>query len=137
MKPLRTGLDRALGLYYLATFVFLLLDVGLGINVRVSFLEGHEGWRMLYYLVCFGCLALMTWRPAWTTLVGTIESLVVLIALIINMGMRTILVTDTMLETGTGFITVEEIFNFLIAGGVAYISWMQGLRSLTSRSGFD
>ncbi|NIV17134.1 MAG: hypothetical protein GWN47_01725 [Woeseiaceae bacterium] len=122
--------------YYAATILFVSLDYGFGVNVRVSFLEAAPNIRLIYYAVCFGCLALMIWRPAWTTVVGTVESLATLIALIINMGMRATLVSDTMLRTGTGFITIEEIFNFLIAGAAAYVSYMQGLRSLTNRSGF-
>lgn len=122
--------------YYSATVLFVSLDYGFGVNVRVAFLEATPNIRLLYYAVCFGCLALMIWRPAWTTVVGAVESLATLIALIINMGMRAMLISDTMLSTGTGFITIEEIFNFLIAGAAAYVSYMQGLRSLTNRSGF-
>jgi hypothetical protein len=136
---------KILVLYYAATALFVSLDYGFGVNVRVAFLDAMPGVRALYYVICFGCLVLMTWRPAWTTIVGTVESLVTLVALIVNMGMRAMLVTDTMLETGTGFITMEEIFNFMIAGGVAYISYFVGVRALsseraltpTSRSGFD
>ena len=47
------------------------------------------------------------------------------------------IVTDELLETGTGFLTMPEIINFLIAGGAAYVSYVQGFRSLTSRSGGD
>lgn len=128
---------KILVLYYAATALFVSLDYGFGVNVRVAFLDATPGIRAMYYVVCFGCLALMTWRPAWTTIVGTVESLVTLVALIVNMGMRAMLVTDAMLETGTGFITMEEVLNFMIAGGAAYAAYMQGLRSIASRSGFD
>jgi len=72
----------------------------------------------------------MLWRPAWSVLISAFESLVTLSALIINMGMRTLLVSDRVLETGAGFITMPEIYNFLISGGVAYIAWIKGINRL-------
>ena len=69
--------------------------------------------------------------------VGVVESLATLVALIINMALRSMIVTDAMLETGAGFVTMPEIVNFLIAGGAAYVSWVRGVNALTSRSGFD
>jgi hypothetical protein len=42
-------------------------------------------------------------------------------------------VTDTMLETGTGFVTMPEIVNFIIVGGAAYVSYAQGAKALASR----
>ena len=129
--------SNILRIYYAATAVFLSLDYGFGINVRAAFLEGAPGLRLAFYAVLFACFALTIWKPSWTTLIGTVESLVTLAALIINMAMRSMVVTDEMLETGAGFVTMPEIINFLIAGGAAYVSYIQGIRRLTSRSGFD
>jgi len=120
-------------IYYAATAVFLTLDYGFGINLRATFLENMPGLRMGYYLLLFGCFGLMLWRPQWSTLVGVVESLATLIALILNMALRSMLVTDTMLETGTGFVTAPEIVNFIIVGGAAYVSYLQGARALASR----
>ena len=116
--------------YYGATALFLLLDYGLDVNVRVAFLDGMPGFRLAYYAVCFACLGLALWRPAWTTVIGAVESLATLVALIINMGTRAILTTDLMLETGTGIVTMSEIVNFLLAGTAAYVSFAQGLQQL-------
>ena len=126
-----------LRLYYAVTAVFLALDYGLDINVRAAFLENTPGLRMLFYVVLFACFALTIWRPAWTTLIGTVESVVTLAALIINMAMRSMVVTDAMLETGGGVVTMSEIVNFLLSGTAAYISYIQGFRQLTSRSTDD
>lgn len=128
---------KILVFYYAGTALFLALDYGFGINVRVAFLETLPGFRAVYYGICFACLALMIWRPDWTTAIGVIESLATMIALIFNMALRSMIVTDAMLESGTGFVTMPEIFNFLIAGSVAYISWMRGLNALTSQSKSD
>ncbi len=125
--------SRVLLLYYGATVAFLLLDFCLGFNVRVAFLQPYPEARLAYYGVCFVCLGLMLWRPAWTVLIGAFESIVTLSALIISMGMRTLLVSDLVLETGAGVITVPEIWNFLISGGVAYLAWVRGVNQLKGR----
>ncbi len=127
--------SKILVLYYAATIVFVVLDYALGFNVRLAFLESLPMARIGYYAVCFTCLALMLWRPAWTVLISAFESLVTLSALIIGMGMRVLLPTDRVLETGTGFITMPEIYNFLISGGIAYIAWVKGIKHLQDKSG--
>ena len=119
-----------LRLYYWATLVFVLLDYAFGINVRLAFLENWPGWRALYYLALLGCLALMLWRPSFSTLIGTVESLLTLTALILSMGVRVYSTTELVLTTGQGFITMPEIVNFMLAGFVAYFSWWRGMRQV-------
>ncbi len=123
-------MNRPVTLYYAATILFLLLDFVLGVNVRVAFLEPFPMARLAYYLVCFVLFALMLWRPGWALLIGTIESLVAVVALTFSMALRVMIVTDEMIETGVGFVTTEEIFNYLIVGGIAYFSWAQGVKAL-------
>ncbi|MBT8067987.1 MAG: hypothetical protein KJO09_12170 [Gammaproteobacteria bacterium] len=125
--------SKILVLYYAATIIFLMLDFALGFNIRLAFLEPHPAARMAYYGICFVCLGLMLWRPGWTVLISAFESLITLSALIIGMGMRTLLVTDQMLETGGGLVTVPEIYNFLLSGGVAYLAWVRGISELRNR----
>ena len=125
--------DRILPWYYAGTILFLLMDYGFGVNIRLAFLESVPTARLAYYGICFACFALMLWRPAWTTLIGTFESLVTLIALIFAMAARVMLPSDAIFE-GTGqFVTIQEIINFVISGSVAYLAWMKGLTQLTSR----
>ena len=123
-------MNRPVTFYYAATILFLLLDLVLGVNVRVAFLEPFPMARLAYYLVCFVLFALMLWRPGWALLIGTIESLVAVVALTFSMALRVMIVTDEMIETGVGFVTTEEIFNYLIVGGIAYFSWAQGVKAL-------
>lgn len=125
---------RLLVLYYAATMLFLLLDYTAGINVRLAFLDDLPAARAGYYLVCFTCLGLMLWRPAWTELISAFESLVTLVALIIGMGMRTLIATDRMLDDAADPVTVEQLVNFLLAGGIAYIAWVRGINTLNRRS---
>lgn len=121
---------KILVLYYAATVIFLLLDFAFGFNIRLAFLEPHPAARIAYYGICFACLGLMLWRPHWTVLIGAFESLITLSALIIGMGMRTLLMTDRMLETGGGVVTMPEIVNFLISGAIAYVAWVRGINAL-------
>ena len=102
----------------------------LGVNIRLAFLDPLPLARAAYYGVCFACLALMLWHPAWTVLISAFESLVTLSALIISMGMRTLLATEMALESASGLITMPEIYNFLLSGSVAYIAWVKGVNQL-------
>jgi len=123
-------MNRPFALYYAATILFLLLDYVLGINLRVAFLEPYPTARLAYYAICFTCFAVILWRPAWASLVGGIESLVALVALTFSMMLRVMIVTDEMIDKGTGFVTSQEIFNYLIVGSIAYLSWSRSIRSL-------
>ncbi len=124
---------RVLPWYYAATVIFLILDYVLGINVRIAFLDSMPAARLGYYGVCFACLGLILLRPAWTTLIGTFESLVTLIALILGMGMRVMVPNDAIFAENAGIVTVQEVFNFMISGSMAYLSWVKGLRELVRR----
>lgn len=126
----RSAAANTLVLYYAATALFIVLDFAAGFNVRLSFLEPYPEARIAYYAICFFCLALMIWRPAWTELIGAFESLVTLVALILSMGVRALIVTDPMLEGSADLVTLPEIINFLLAGGIAYIAWARGIRRL-------
>ena len=126
-----------LRIYYAATALFVSLDFGFDVNVRAAFLDSAPTLRVLFYVVLFGCFALVIWRPAWTNIVGLVESVVTLAALIINMALRSMMVTHDVFAAEAGPVTMAELVNFMIAGGAAYVAYVQGLKSLTSRSGAD
>ncbi len=127
------NIARILPWYYAATAVFLALDYGLGINVRVAFLDAFPAGRAAYYGICFSCLALMVWRPGWAVLIGTFESLVTLVALILSMALRVMVPNDAIFEENASFVNVQEIVNFVISGSVAYLAWLKGLQTLRNR----
>ena len=124
---------RVLPWYYAATVLFLVLDYALGINVRVAFLDAMPAARLGYYGVCFACLGLIVLRPAWATLIGTFESLVTLIALILSMGLRVMIPNDAIFAENADILTIQGVINFLIAGSMAYLSWVKGVRQLVNR----
>ena len=125
---------KILTAYYAATVLFLLLDYSLDINVRIAFFAGNSEAKAVYYFVLFVCFAVVLWRPAWSTVIGGIESLATIVLLIISMYVRSVIYFPTIdgFEDPNypGPVTVAEIINFLIAGGAAYVSFQQGLRSL-------
>ena len=114
--------------YYAATLLFLVLDLGAGVNVRIAFLDGYPGWRAAYYAVCLVCLFLVARRPAWEAVVGGVESTFTLSALIIGMATRAMLIGGT---PGGEYapVTLEEVANFLISGSVAYVAWFRSMRA--------
>ena len=123
-------MNRPITIYYTATLLFLLLDFLVGVNIRVAFLDPFPTARLIYYVICYALLALMLWRPSWTVAIGAIESLFAVVALTFAMALRVMVVTDEMLETGAGFVTTEEVFNYLIVGGIAYLSYIRGIKAL-------
>ncbi|MDX1508889.1 MAG: hypothetical protein R3358_11460, partial [Woeseiaceae bacterium] len=116
--------------YVAATLLFLGLDWLLDINVRVAFFENSTALRVLYYGALIGCAAITIWKPSLAALTGAVESLVSLVALILSMGMRTIIMTEDMLRTGAGVVTVPEIVNFAIVGFIGYYAWQRSMREL-------
>jgi len=131
MKPGWT-LTSLLPLYYAATAIFVLLDLGLDINVRVAFLEQWPVWRAAYYLACFGCLAMMLRWPDWREIIGGLESLLTLVALILSMGIRS-MAGGGLVDAALTPITLEEIVNFLMSGSFAYFSWVRGSQAFRDR----
>ena len=75
----------------------------------------------------------MVWKPTLTVAIGAVESLVTLVSLIVVMGLRVMVPNDRMLESGAGLVTMPEILNFIIAGGIAYIAWTQGMQTMFGR----
>jgi len=129
-SPRTSGSHDPLVAYYAATAVFLLLDYGLDINVRLAFLDTRPGMRAGYYGVLAACFGLILWRPGWAAVIGAFESLVTLIALILSMALRAMFLADPLPESQLGPVTVPEIVNFLLAGSIANLAWLRGLRAL-------
>ena len=116
--------------YYGATILFLLLDLLFSFSIRATFFDANTSLRMLYYAFCMLCFLAMVWKPALSALIGAVESVVTLSALILVMGIRVIVPTDPTMETGEGAVTAREIGNFILAGGIAYVAWGNNMKEL-------
>jgi hypothetical protein len=125
--------QRILPWYYAASIIFLLLDYVADINIRVAFLEPWPAARAAYYGVCFACLGLMLRRPRWAVPIGSFESLVTLVALILSMAVRVMIPSDAVVSESAAYVSLQEILNFLIAGSVAYLAWVKGLGAMRLR----
>lgn len=128
-----SAVRQALTGYYAATALFLALDLGLGINLRVSFLEAHDGWRLAYYGVCLACLIAIIVRPGWTIPVSALESLATMVALILSFGVRVMAIDDAVLEGSEPVVTTQEVLNFLISGVAAWLAWTRSIAALSGR----
>ena len=58
------------------------------------------------------------------------ESLTAIVALTLAMGVRVMVVSDDVLESGRDLVTAEQIFNYLISGSVAYYAWIRAINQL-------
>ena len=121
---------RLLVLYYAATVIFLVLDYGFSVNVRIAALEAFPGLRAAYYLAIFACLGLMLWRPAWASAIGVVESTLTLALLIINMWLQIMGFSYSDDGLTAAPVGVAEIINFLLSGSVAYYAWNRGMQQL-------
>lgn len=128
--PARTGPAKALTVYYAATLLFIALDYLVDVNVRLAFLETAPGFRVLYYVLCLVCLALIIRFPDWSAWIATAESLLALTLLILNMGARIMIVTDEMIESGRGFVSMSEILNFMLASAALYVAYLRGSKAI-------
>ena len=125
--------ERILPWYYAASVVFLLLDFLGGFNVRLAFLEPWPAARIAWYGIGIGCFGLMLWRPRWAVPIGSLQSLVTLVALILSMAVRVMVPSDAVFAGTAPFVTLQEILNFLISGSVAYLAWVRGLKMMRLR----
>jgi hypothetical protein len=134
----RTTVHPLLVYYLGATPVFFLIDVGLDLSLRASFLESAAA-RVGYYVFCVAC-GLAVWRrPGSAPFIGLGESAVTITLLMLGF-MRPILslsgelALDTSAEIGAP-VNTESIVNFVIAAGVAWWSFQRWVRVLAVRSG--
>ena len=77
----------------------------------------------------------MIWRPVWSLWIGTLESMLSLSLLIGTMGVRVMTMSEQLLKTGSGLVTMSELMNFMIVGGVAYIAYWRGMQAIKKESG--
>jgi ABC-type transport system involved in cytochrome c biogenesis permease subunit len=125
---------KMLRVYYAATLIFVILDYYMNINVRLAFLEAWPEMRAIYYLLLFVCLGLMILRPGWSLWIGTVESMLAASLLIVTMGVRVMTMSEQMLRTGSGLVTMSEIMNFMIVGLAGSVAFRRGIAAIHKQS---
>jgi len=116
---------RLLTVYYWATPLFALLDLGGGINVRLAGLEGHPGTRVAYYIVCAAC-ALAVWRrPRWSPAIGLVEGTITITLLILGVMVPIVTLPTTLEAGGPASVAAslpEAVANLLLSGTAWIVS---------------
>lgn len=125
----RDASSKWLSIYYDATLLFLVLDLLLGVDIRLSFLAGMPGWRAAYYAFCIACAALMHWRPDVRIMIGAVEGLITMLGLIVSMYLGYLLAGVK--DTGE---FVQVLLNYAISGYFAHLSWSRGMAALRSKT---
>ena len=119
-------MSRLVTIYYAATPLFALLDLGGGVNLRLVGLADHANLRVLYYLVCGACAVALWRRPRWTPAIGLVEGTVTITLLILGVMVPIVTLPST-LETGDPSLVAaslpEAVVNLLLSGLV----WLASL----------
>lgn len=109
---------RALSAYYLATPLFVALDLFAGANLRATFLD-ESSLRFLYYAGLFGIGAAGWWRPAAAPILGMLESAANVALVIIGLYTRVLDAGDADLAGATlPDLTVRSVMNAALSGAV-------------------
>ncbi len=124
--------QRLFSVYYAGTAVFLALDYLFSVNVRLAFLDDWPVWRAVYYVFCIACFFAIRRYPAWANTIAAGESLVNLSGLIISVASRVMTPSAAVLDGEGTILTIEELQNFVLSGGVAWFAW-----HLRSRAAFE
>jgi hypothetical protein len=120
-RPITFGLLRA---YYIATPLFLVIELLSGISLRVPIFLTMP-LRCFYYGCCFACGTVCYLRPRATPAVALIESSVNIGVVCLGFGAAMIKAAYLVAETTTvpEVLTVKGVINFVFVGAVWIISF--------------
>ena len=110
--------------FYLATPVFFLLDMLFHWDIRVSFLDEHNNWKVIYYIFCFGIGFLMWKLPALEYVFGIIEGGVNMLLLTLSVMLPYYDAIDAISSGGTVSNPLDtfSIINYMISGTFLILS---------------
>lgn len=130
-KPMTFGLLRA---YYIATPLFLIIELLSGISLRVPIFLSMP-LRCFYYGCCFACGTVCYLRPRATPAVALIESSLNIGVVFIGFGAAMIKAAYLVAETTTvpEVLTVKGVINFVVVGTVWIISFYHSQALLQER----
>lgn len=116
---------RLVILYYVATPLFALLDLGGGVNLRLAGLEGHTVLRVVYYLLCAACAGVAWRRPRWAPVIGLAEGTLTITLLILGVMLPIVTLPSTIDTEGAVRLAAqlpEAVANLVLSGTVWIVS---------------
>jgi hypothetical protein len=123
-------------LYYYVTPLFILLDYGWGISIRVTVLDSMPFYKNLYYGLCALCGVGMYALPRFAPVIALFESSINFLMTVLAVFWpyyRFITETDDFLTaklpTVAGF-DAPHVANILLAGGIAILGFHGSLRAM-------
>ena len=122
--------------YYWSIFLFMILDYGFGINIRITGFIYHPVLKSLYYLFCIICLYLIYKFPDKAAKIGMIESSANIAILILGTYIPVFTSYD-LIEAGKiggPGITAERVINMIFAGTINGIAYYYNKTILLSNS---
>ena len=129
-------LGKLIRVYYLATPLFVILDVLFGVTVRASGLSQPE-YRYLYYGLCLLCALGCFLRVRYTALIVILESSVNLLILLLGVMLPVIHLGDLHGQAAAVQINGDNILNFTITGLVLAGVFHAAQRELHSPGSID
>ena len=125
------GLLRA---YYIATPLFLIIELLCGISLRVPIFLSMP-LRCFYYGCCFACGTVCYLRPRATPAVALIESSLNIGVVFLGFGAAMIKAAYLVAETTTvpEVLTVKGVINFVVVGTIWIISFYPSQALLQKR----
>jgi hypothetical protein len=121
--------------YYLATPLFLLLDLALGVSVRASFLDPAPALKVMYYVLAFACGLAMTRWPRHAGRIGLVESGANIILVVLGVGVSYLALMDA--DEGPALaaspFTDATAVNLVISAASAIVSYIAAHARLSKR----
>jgi hypothetical protein len=117
--------DRLLRLYYLATPLFILLDLFFNLNVRAAGLSAYPIAKWSYYFFVLACAGFIWKVPRWSLLTGFVESSVNLVVLFVGFVGPYYRMLAASVETtpmGNPY-TLNSVFNFFLSGSILLVAF--------------
>lgn len=106
--------------YYLVTPAFAVLDLALGVEIRISIPGDHETLEVFYYLFCFSSSFIFFGNELRAALFSLAECILNIVLLFLSVILPIVYLPETISsgETDAFQFGANELIHFSVAGGV-------------------
>ncbi len=124
-KPHRPAIFHLLSGYYIATPVFIIIELLWGAGFRVPFILANPFIRYSYYAVCFGCGAGCYLRPRAVPFIALFESIINVTLIFVGYAITIAAARMSVMETGEAgeILSDNAMLGFFISASVAIFSF--------------